>query len=257
MWKTERKPYLTKRVLAAALFFIAIFLIASPAGAEGNWWQKGRELLQGRGKTTSQNELTSSEIGAGLKEALRVGAENVVQKLGRVDGFNKDAAIHIPLPDKLRSVKSALQRVGMSGLLDDLELKINRAAEEATPKARKLFGQAITDMTISDAKTIYRGPDDSATQYFKKKMSPALTERMRPVVDASLAEVGAIQAYDNVMGKYRSLPFMPDVKADLSDYVVQKGMAGIFYYLAKEEAAIRENPAKRTTELLKRVFGGQ
>ncbi len=257
MTTSKRNLSMVRSTLAAGLLILAIFWMTSPAGAESNWWQKGKDLLQGMGASPNPSKLSNGEIEAGLKEALRVGSENVVNQLGRVGGFNLDPAIHIPLPDKLQSVKSALQKVGMAGQLDDLELKINRAAEAATPKARKLFGQAIKEMTISDVEAIYKGPDDSATQYFKKKMSPALEEQMRPVVDASLAEVGAIQAYDNVMGQYRSIPFVPDVKANLSNYVVEKGMDGIFYYLAKEEAAIREDPAKQTTALLKRVFGGQ
>jgi len=110
-------------------------------------------------------------------------------------------------------------------------------------------------MSFEDVKKIYKGPEDAATQYFRRKMSPSLAKEMKPVVTNSLSEVGAVQAYDNVMKQYRSVPFVPDVKANLTDYVVEKGMDGIFYYMAKEEAAIRANPAKRTTELLKRVFG--
>ena len=110
-------------------------------------------------------------------------------------------------------------------------------------------------MTFDDVKTIYEGPEDSATRYFQGKMSPALINEMRPIVDNSMSEVGAVKAYDNVMGEYQSLPFVPDVKADLTDYVVQKGIDGIFYYIAKEEAAIRNDPVKQTTNLLKKVFG--
>jgi hypothetical protein len=109
-------------------------------------------------------------------------------------------------------------------------------------------------MTFEDARGILNGPDDAATQYFRKTMSPDLAEAMRPVVDDSLSEVGAVQSYDRMMGKYADLPFVPDVKADLSDHVVNKGMDGIFYYMAKEEAAIRKDPVKRTTDLLKKVF---
>jgi len=148
-----------------------------------------------------------------------------------------------------------LGKVGMSHLLDDLELKLNRAAEVATPKAKELFWQAITDMTFEDVKAVYKGPEDAATKYFQGKMSPSLAKEMHPIVEESLSSVGAIQAYDNVMGQYQSLPFVPDVKADLTNYVIEKGMDGIFHYIAQEEAAIRQNPAKRTTELLKRVFG--
>jgi len=179
----------------------------------------------------------------------------VVSRLGQLDGFNADAAIHIPLPKNFKKVKKVLNKIGMSSLLDNLELKLNRAAEVATPKAKKLFWAAITEMTLDDVKAIYKGPEDAATRYFQRKMTPPLTKQMRPVVEESLSEVKAIQAYDDVMRQYQSIPFVPDVKADLTGYVIEKGMEGIFYYLAREEADIRKNPAKRTTDLLKRVFG--
>ncbi len=140
---------------------------------------------------------------------------------------------------------------------DDLELKLNRAAEEATPKAKELFLQAITDMTFEDVMNIYKGPEDSATKYFQSKMSSSLAKEMQPIIENSLSQVGAIQTYDEVMDKYKSIPFVPDIKSNLNDYITLKGMDGIFYYMAKEEAAIRENPAKQTTELLKRVFGAK
>jgi hypothetical protein len=112
-------------------------------------------------------------------------------------------------------------------------------------------------MTFEDVMNIYNGPDDAATRYFQEKMSPPLARAMQPVVDQSLAEVGAVQTYENIMGEYRAIPFVPDVQADLTTYVVDKGMDGIFHYIAAEEAAIRQNPAKRTTELLQRVFGAK
>ena len=176
-------------------------------------------------------------------------------QLGRADGFNADSAIHIPLPKQLETVKSVLSKIGMSQSIDDLELKLNRAAEAATPKAKALFWDAITSMTFEDVQTIYKGPKDSATQYFKGKMTPALTQEMQPIVTDSLSQVGAIQTYDQVMGKYRELPLVPDIKADLTAYVLGKSLDGIFYYVAKEEAAIRENPLRQTTDLLKQVFG--
>ncbi len=110
-------------------------------------------------------------------------------------------------------------------------------------------------MTLEDVEGIYNGPDDAATRYFQGKMTPPLVERMVPVVNESLAEVGAIRSYDEMMGQYKAVPFVPDVKADLTDYVVEQAMDGLFHYVAKEEAAIRNNPAERTTELLKHVFG--
>ena len=244
-----------KSKIIISMFFIIISLVIGSAEAGSNWLDKGKDVLKIYGGSSEQSAITVEEIGAGLKDALRVGSETVVAQLGRVDGFNIDPAVHIPLPKQLDTVKSVLDKVGMSSLLKDLELKLNRAAEVATPKAKKLFSQAITEMSFDDVKKIYEGPEDAATQYFRSKMSPSLAKEMEPVVNNSLSEVGAVQAYDNVMKEYRSVPFVPDVKADLTDYVIEKGMDGIFYYMAKEEAAIRANPAKRTTDLLKRVFG--
>ena len=224
------------------------------AYADESLLDKGKALLQNLTGNSAAQSLPIGDIEAGLREALRVGTRNVVKKVGAADGFNKDPAIHIPLPESLQSVQSALGKVGMGGMLDDVELKLNRAAEAAAPKARKLFVDAVAEMTVDDARRIYDGPDDAATRYFQEKMTPQLAQAMRPVVDNSLAKVGAIQSYDAAMGQYRGLPFVPDVKADLSEYVVGKGMDGIFHYLAVEEAQIRKDPAKRTTELLRRVF---
>ncbi len=202
-----------------------------------------------------QQVLSNNDIGGGLKEALRVGTQTVVENLGAADGFNLDELIHITLPDKLEKVKDVLAKVQMDSMLIDLELQLNRAAEGATPRARELFMQAINDMTLDDVMAIYKGPDDSATQYFESKMSASLATEMMPVVDESLANVGAIKTYEKVMQQYSALPFVPKIETDLSTYVVQKAMDGIFFYLAKEEAAIRSDPVKRTTDLLKRVFG--
>jgi hypothetical protein len=204
---------------------------------------------------TPEAPLTSGEITGGVREALKVGTERVVAQLGQADGFNADTKIHIPLPDNLREVRGALNMVGMSAMADDVELKLNRAAEAATPKAKALFWQAITDMSLKDIEGIYNGPDDAATQYFRSSMSAPLRDEMRPVVDSSLAEVGAIQAFDQMMGRYKTIPFVPNVKADLTNHVLDKAMDGIFFYLGREEAAIRNDAVKRTTEILKRVFG--
>jgi hypothetical protein len=242
-------------IMITGMLFITISLISGTADAGSSWLDETKDFLKSLGGSSEKSKLTVEDIGAGLKEALRVGSENVVTRIGRLDGFNTDPKIHIPLPTQLNRVKSVLDKVGMSGLLNDLELKLNRAAEDATPKAKQLFFKAITEMSFDDVKKIFEGPEDAATRYFRSKMSPALAKEMEPVINNSLSQVGAVQAYDNVIKEYRSVPFVPDVKADLTDYVIEKGMDGIFYYMAKEEAAIRANPAKRTTDLLKRVFG--
>jgi hypothetical protein len=199
--------------------------------------------------------LTNSDIVAGLRDALKVGAERVVQTIGKADGYNKDPDIHIPLPPSLQNVQSTLRRVGMSRMADDLELKLNRAAETAAPKTKAIIWDAITRLTLDDARTIYDGPDDAATQYFRKTSTGDLKGVVRPVVDDALNQVGAIASYDNMMKQYKAVPFVPDVKANLSDHTVELALKGLFHYLAKEEAAIRNDPAKRTTEILAKVFG--
>ena len=205
--------------------------------------------------STSGTNLSSDQVGGGLKEALRVGTERVVGQLGTKDGFLADPQVKIPLPKSLKRVRSALKMAGMEGQMDDLEVRLNRAAEEAVPHAQTLFVDAISEMTIQDAMDIYNGGDDSATRYFQKKMTPKLTEAMQPIVNDSLADVGALALYDQAIGDYKDLPFVPDVRTDLTGYVVEKGLDGVFFYLAQEEAAIRNNPLARSTDLLKSVFG--
>lgn len=244
-----------KLAISVMLLSGASLLLPEPAPAQMDWFKKGQELLAPTTTSPAATENNTSQIAAGLKEALRIGSDRVVSRLGTLDGFNADPAIHIPLPQSLKPVQAIFDKVGMSYLLDDLDLKLNRAAEQATPKARELFIAAIDQMTLKDVMGIYNGPKDAATRYFQQKMSPQLAEEMKPIVEKTLEQAGAVQAYDAAMGQYKDMPFVPDVKTDLTSYVVEEGMNGIFHYLAQEEAAIRQNPAKRTTELLKTVFG--
>jgi len=235
--------------------------VSSEATAgDKSWFNMGQGVLDsllGGDKELSAEKsiLSSADMVDGLKEALKVGIETVVSQLGAADGFNADQAIHISLPSQLQKVKGWLDKVGMGDMMDDLETRLNRAAEQATPKAKALFWDAIKEMSFEDAKRIYNGPDDAATQYLREKMNVPLTNALRPIIDKSLSEVGAVKAYGSAMGRYQDIPFVPDVKADLTDHTLAKGMDGIFYYLAQEEAAIRKDPVKRTTELLRKVFG--
>jgi hypothetical protein len=254
MARKPRQGWLWRTISVGAC--LALLFLANEANS--GLLEQGGKLLgalpQNQGQLGSK-ELSVGDMSSAFKEALQIGSERVVGQLGRPDGFNADQAIHIPLPAQLDTVKTILSKAGMSGLLDDLELKMNRAAEAATPQAKKLFWQAIAQMTFSDVKTIYNGPNDSATRYFQSKLTPSLSKEMTPIVQTSLSEVGAVKAYDGVMGQYKAMPFVPDAKANLTQHVTEKGIAGIFYYLGKEEAAIRQNPARQTTDLLKRVFG--
>ncbi len=239
--------------VAAVAAFLAIPLTA-PCPASANWLDSAKELLQRSLGDNGGQSLGQSEIIAGLREALQVGTERVVAQLGINDGFNADPKVHIPLPETLQTVQQTLRRFGLSGYADELELRLNRAAEQAVPEAKQLFWKAISEMTLDDAQAIYRGPDDAATRYFQGKMSGPLSDRMRPVVERTLNEVGAVSAYDTMMGEYKALPFVPDIKADLTEHALGRAMEGLFLYIAEEEARIRNDPAARTTALLKKLF---
>ncbi len=243
--------------MTRTLTWLLLFMLTPTIAQAGdNWWDKGKQLLEGFGSddAATTTALSNADIAAGLREALRVGSDNVVSQLGQTDGYYQDPKAHIPLPDSLNRVRNTLARVGLSEQLDELELRMNRAAEAAAPRARTMFVDAIRNMTLDDARAIYNGPEDAATRYFQKQMSKPLQREFTPVINSSLAEVGAIQTYDQVMNDYQQLPFVPDIKADLSQHVVDHAIGAIFDYLAVEEAAIRANPAKRTTELLRKVF---
>lgn len=201
--------------------------------------------------------LTLAEITRGLKEALEKGTNSVVARLGRDGGFEADPAIRIPLPRSLAKAREFAARVGLAASFDELQSRLNHAAELATPKAKSLFLGAIREMSVDDARAILQGPDDAATRYFERKTRGELAGAMRPLVDQSLAGVGAVNTFNQLLASYRRIPFAPPLEADLGAHVVDKGMDGIFHYLAAEEKAIRTNPVERTTALLRRVFGAR
>lgn len=237
---------------------LVLTFIGAPANATSlldTLQNKVMENLSGAETTSGSSDLSQQQIVNGLREALKVASQRVVNQVGSKNGYLKDPAIHIPLPDQLKTVQDLLGKVGLSSLADTVETRLNRAAEQAAPKAKPIIWDAITNMSLQDARDIYQGPNDAATQYFKRVSSTQLREMISPIAKDSLKDVGALQAYDQLMGEYQSLPFVPDVKADLVSHTTELAMQGIFHYLAQEEAAIRQDPAKRTTEILKTVFG--
>jgi len=243
-----------KKLKVHYLFIIFLSLVLNACAIsdkqQKQWLNSGSALLNGLNKKS----LTEQDIAAGLKEALSIGAERVVSQVGRKNGYLKDKAIHIALPKDLQKVHRTLNKLGLGRYTKELEVKMNRAAEIAAPKAKRLFISAIKNMRCQDVKAIYNGNPDAATQYFKRKMTPALKRMMKPVIEQSLAKVDLVKSYKHAMKQYHSIPFVPKVNIDLTVYVMNIGFHGMFYYLAKEEAAIRKDPAKRTTELLRRVF---
>jgi hypothetical protein len=197
--------------------------------------------------------LSSDEIINGLKEALRVGAGNSTHKLSSVDGFFADAAVKILMPAEAKKVEQKLRAVGMGKQVDGAILAMNRAAEDAAKSATPIFINAIKGITIQDGLGILKGSDVAATAYLKDKTLAQLTEAFRPVIEQSLQKVDATKYWKTVFSTYNT--FSADkVDTDLTAYVTEKALTGIFYQVGVEERKIRKDPMARTTDLLKKVF---
>ncbi len=208
-------------------------------------------VLQSAGAAPSE-----LEIAQGLKEALAVGTERAVGRIGVRDGFWLNRDVNIPLPDSLKKVEKTLRTFGQARLVDDFHLSLNRAAEAAVPEAAAIFGDAIRTMTLADARQILNGPGNAATEYFRGRTHGALTARFRPIVAKATASVGATRRYKELAAKVSKVSSSFQVQ-DLDAYVTDKALAGLFRTLADEELRIRQDPAARTTELLKKVFGSR
>ena len=217
-----------------------------------------RQVLESVNTTygTGAGGLSNTDIVNGLKQALTVGTQKSSQQLSSVDGFFANAAIKILLPEEAKKVESTLRSLGMSSLVDKAILSMNRAAEEAAKGAGSIFINAVQQMTITDAVNILKGGDFAATNYFKGKTNTALTQSFQPVIDRALKNVNATKYWSDVTTVYNKLS-SNKVNTDLSAYVTQKAMEGIFYQVGLEEQKIRRDPVARTTEILKKVFGSQ
>ncbi len=200
--------------------------------------------------------LSSDQVTQALKEALGQGLQHAVASLGRPGGFLTNVNVKIPLPDKLQTVEKTLRAIGQGQLADQCITTMNQAAEQAVPAAADVFVSAMKSMTVDDAKGILNGPPDAATQFFRHSTEIELTQKFLPIVQQAMTKCGATAAYQQVLDKAKAAsPFFSDPSLDLNAYVTGKTMDGLFKMVAAEEKRIRENPAARTTELLKSVFG--
>lgn len=201
--------------------------------------------------------LGNADIAAGLKEALNNGISKQVTKLTATDGFFKNEAVKILLPPELQKVDKTLRSIGLSSLADDGLKVLNRAAETAVKESTPIFVDAVRNMTFNDAKTILLGNDNSATLYLQNSTSTALYGKFSPVVQTSLAKVGADKVWAKIITKYNSIPLVNKVNPDLTDYVSNEALKGVFKMVAVEEKDIRTNINARSSDLLKRVFALQ
>jgi hypothetical protein len=205
---------------------------------------------------TSATALTADEIARGLKEALAKGTEKAVANLGRTNGFLSNLDVKIPMPPKLAEVEKGLRMLKQDKYADEFITTMNHAAEAAVPEAGAIFADSIRQMTIEDAKRILNGPDDAATQYFRKTGEPRLREKFTPIVKGATEKAGVTAAYKNLTTKAGFMAsFLQKEGFDVDKYVTDKALDGLFKMLAVEEKEIRKNPAARTTDLLQKVFG--
>lgn len=256
--------------------FSFVFFIPQTAQAQFDLWGAAEKIFTAtkpiltEGNTATSSAKTSSsaptiahkalgslsnrDIENGLRQALELSAVRVTDQLGSANGFYDDPKIKIPLPNQLQTAHDMLSKIGLESLGNDLELKMNTAAELAMPKAKALFLSSIEKMTLRDAQDILMGPDNAATAFFQKSMGGDLITAISPIIDGKLSQVRGMQTYNQLVQQYGNIPFAPKIETDLTSYVSQMAVDGIFTYMAQEEAAIRANPVERSTALLQKVF---
>ncbi len=199
--------------------------------------------------------IDEQTVASGLREALRVGTERASNALSTPGGFSNDPLLRLALPREFDEVASALRGLGLGKPVDDLEHAMNRAAEAAAAEAVPVFASAITSMSIADAFAILNGERDAATNYFRVHTEQALRARFVPIAERGMRSVGLYRIYEDIVQAYERIPFRTMPAPDLEAHVANAALAGLFSELAKEEGRIRDDPAARTTELLRRVFG--
>jgi hypothetical protein len=239
-----------KKIIALT-FVLGIMLNQLPAqGIKG--------LLDKVTKNTTGNSssLSNDDIISGLKEALRVGTDSSAKRLSKLDGFFANAAIKILMPDEAKKMESTLRNFGLGSLVDKAILSMNRAAEDAAKGVGNIFWTAIKQMSIKDGLQILKGGDFAATNYLQTATTKILTDKFRPVIDSSLVKVDATRYWKDVFTAYNRFSRTP-VNTDLTTYVTERALKGIFYSIGLEEQKIRKDPAAQVTSILKKVFGGK
>lgn len=243
-----------KKIILPLLLAVSFFSYSQQTESSGT------TLLKKAGSVFSKkgggSSLSNDEIIAGLKEALSVGAQNSSGKLSAPDGFFANMAIKVLMPEEAKKVETTLRNAGMGDMVDKAILSMNRAAEEASKSAAPIFIEAIRQMGFQDALSILRGTDTAATFYLRGKTLEALTTTFKPVIDEALQKTDATKYWKSVFETYNKFPTtFKKINTDLSGYVTDKALNGLFYQVALEEQKIRKDPAARVNDVLKKVFG--
>lgn len=247
-----RKPF--RSTLAAVA--VASLSLNSCAGIDQNL----AGILEAGGQMMSQGgmdqALSNSDIVAGFKEALANGVESAISQLGQTDGFLGNALVRIEPPEQLEKISKGLQTIGQGQVVDDFRTSLNRAAERAVPEVSSVFGDTIRAITFADVRTLLDGGDNAVTNFFQEKTTKALTARIRPIVELATAKVGVTQEYKQLISQAGFLAaFLDTDSTDLDGYVTREALDGLFTKIAEQEQQIRNNPAARTSDILKKVFG--
>lgn len=231
-----------------------VFVMAT-TGVHAGWLDQ----VLGGGKSntlTGVSALPVEELTRGLKEALAQGTEKAIKNLGTTNGFLGNASVKIPMPQKFQQIESGLRAMKQDKYADEFISTMNHAAEAAVPEASPIIGDAIREMTVADAQSLLNGPDDGATQYFRKVSEKRLKEKMLPIVKEATQKAGVTAAYKNLTSKAGFMAsFVQKEGLDVDQYVTDRAFDGIFKMIAVEEKEIRKNPQARGTDLLKKVFG--
>jgi len=237
-----------KNQIILAVIFISFFSFGSMA-----------QILDDAMKIVNQGTsgLTEKDAVEGIKEALIKGTDGSVNLVSKLNGYFSNPEIKIPFPQNAREIESKMRAIGMGSQVDEVILSINRAAEDAAKSAGPIFVSAVKKMTVSDAIQIVKGQNDAATRYLAKTTTPELKAAFSPVIKASLDKVNATRLWEDLIKAYNQIPFVSKQNPNLTEYVTDKAISGLFVMIAKEELKIRQNPAARTTELLKKVFGNK
>ena len=212
-------------------------------------------LLSAGAFALSLSDLTQSDASGGLKDVLTQGAQIAVKQLGKPGGFSDNDEVRIELPGKLGKAAQTMKMMGMGEQVEELEASMNKAAEAAVPQAQAILVDAVKKMTVSDAKAILVGGEDSATQYLNKSSREQIRAKFLPIVKQATDKVGVAQQYNSFAGQAAALGVVDAKSANVENYVTEKALDGLFKMIAEQEASIRQNPAGAATSLAKKVFG--
>ncbi len=249
------KIFLKTGLLAVALMSVTL---QGEAQRFQDYVNKANQLVNGNSNNNNSgsiNNLSNGDVVAALRQALEIGAQNSGQKLSALNGYFGNQLIKILMPPEAKKVESTLRSMGMGAQVDKAILSMNRAAEDAATKAVPIFVNAIKGMSIQDGLSILKGGNGAATNYLKSRTTAALTNAFRPVIENSLNKVNATRYWRDIFTIYNKIPMVQHVNPDLTSYVTERALNGLFVTISEEENKIRMNPAARVTDLLKKVFG--